>query len=259
MAKFDANYIKQNPKLFGALFVVFGLGVYLLLNRRAAGGGTVVNQVGVAQPTDAQVAAGAQVQLAQINAGASLQGAQLQLAAMTAQSQGDLAIATMQAELAHYQIGTDAALRSQETTTGLQAVQAQLDNALAVANSNNSFALDYARSAQDSAVSMTLINANLQRDLGAQSADLTAKLSRDQLTAYSVGAVAAQIPKLKSVDRDNIAALALGIGSGQGLNYHDNGSGSFVLGATKAGFNFNPALITTSPGFQGVATMAGAI
>jgi hypothetical protein len=102
-------------------------------------------------------------------------------------------------------------MTSLQTNASLAALQAQLNTQAAMTESNNAFALDYARTAQDAAVATVAINAALQRDLSAQ-----------QLQAYESGlrtsvlqGILATIPSLKKKDRDTALGGFLASVNGQ--------------------------------------------
>lgn len=206
--KFSFAYVKQNPVMFGAIFLVFGLGLYLLLNKGASassGGGVVVNQAGV---SDAQVAAATALQQTQIQAQTQINLAQLNLqgGAMQLDAQKDLAAMSLQYQMADLTASHD--LGTKQIDASLEALTVQLNNTYQVQHDNNAFMLDYAKSAQDAANTSLMINATLQSHM----ADL-------QLEANNTNAVLSQIGTLKKKQR------------GQALAY----LGGTVLGDPNAG------------------------
>lgn len=196
MSKFSVTYVKQHPVMFGAIFLVFGLFLWMLLNKGASGasaGGTTVVTPG---PSDAQVAAGVQLQMAQIEGQTQLGLAQLSLAANHDNNANQVDLATMALAAQMAQIQSDHDLNNSQIEASVAALQMQLSNNLAITHDNNQFMIDYAKNAQDSANTSLLINANLQQVLSAQ-----------QLEAFKFGTMASIIPSLKSGKRDNAFAL----------------------------------------------------
>jgi hypothetical protein len=203
--KFSFAYVKQHPYLFGGIVLVFGLGLWLVLNRGAgapsSGGYVVANG-----KSDNQAALEAQVAIAGMQLQAQQVQAQAQIAGLAQQGQNDLALANLQSQVAL------ASLSSQERTDKLTldastlALQLQLDNALKITDSNNQFMVDYARTAADAAVEQLRINAALQTTLSGQ-----------QLEAYKTSSLLSIVPTLKKGDRDNaLISLALGAPSSHG-------------------------------------------
>lgn len=229
--KFSVEYVKQHPVMFGTIFVVFGLLVYLMLNK-GAGAATQVVTTGPSEALQAaQLQAGAAIQAKQIDAAVASQSAQANLAAITAQINGQETIANMQMQYQMAQLAASSALGSKQIDASLLALQAQLDNNLELTNSNNSFMVDYAKVAADSAVQQVAINAALQQSLSA-----------DQLQAYKTGALLSAVSQVMPVDADNMLALISSQITGSSVSYYDRGSGSFTTsggtitsGATSGG------------------------
>jgi hypothetical protein len=208
VSKFSIVYVKQHPVMFGAIFLVFGLFLWIMLNRGAAGG-SVSTTVTTPQPSDAAIAAGVQLQMGQLEASTQVAMGQLSLAAnqQNNQAQSDLAAMALQAQV--LQIQSDHDIANSQIEASLGALSLQLGNNLAITHDNNQFMIDYARNAQDAANTSLLINANLQQVLSAQ-----------QLEAFKFGTMASVIPTLKKGKRDNAFAL-LGASSGGSVSATD--------------------------------------
>lgn len=214
MSKFSVVYVKKHPVMFGAIVVVFGLLFWLLLNRGSGGGSAGGVSVVNSGPSDAQVAAGTQLQLAQIGANSQVQMGQLSLAAAAAQIEGQTTIAQMELAYKTQELAAQHDLGEQTIQASLGALQLQLNNQLQTTNSNNQFMVDYAKVAADSATTQLMIGSALQRDLSAQ-----------QLEAFKYSTAASIIPTLKKGKRDNaffaltgtvdqVAMAKLGAGGG---------------------------------------------
>lgn len=225
--KFSLGYVKKNPVMFGAIFVVFGLLFWLLINR---GGGNAATQYVQTGPSEALQAANlqaaTQIQGAQIQASSQNAIAAYQLEAMTRQLEGQQSIAALELQYKTLELAVSERMTDKQTDASLLALQAQLNNSLALANENNSFMVDYAKVAADSAMQQVAINAALQR-----------AMSADQLEAYKVGAevskigmLASVIPTIKPNDRDNAFAMLGGMTTKTPISYRDKSSGSFTLG-----------------------------
>jgi hypothetical protein len=200
--KFSWQYVKQNPVMFGVIFVVFGLLLWVLINRRSGGGaGNVVYQQAGKDPN--QVAAEAAIAQAQIQAQAQTQAGQLQLAAIAQQGQTELALANLQGQVSLAELGASERLGFQSMESSLAALRYQLEADRSIVDSNNAFQIGYARVAADSAVETVRINAELQQSL-----------SNNQLQAYQYGAFVATIPSLRRRDRDDVLRLASPVGTG---------------------------------------------
>jgi len=219
MAKFSFEYVKKNPMLFGTIFVVFGLLLWVLMNRGGSSGST--QYVSTGGPSEAlqaaQMQTGAALQAKQIDAAVAANNANASLAALTAQIQGQANIANMQMQVSFAELAANSALGSKQIDASLLALQAQLDNQLDVTTANNTFMVDYARVAADSATQQVAINAALQR-----------ALSSDQLQAYQTGALASVIPTLKGNDRDNTLNYLIGKTiDGPAITFNMHGDGLF--------------------------------
>ncbi len=227
MAKFSLSYVKSNPVMFGSIFVVFGLLLYLAMNKGASSGSTQYVTTGPSealQATNAQI--GASLQAKQIDAAVANQQSQAQLAALTAQINGQQVVANMQMQVSMAELTANTALSSKQIDASLLALHSQLDNQLDLANANNTFMVDYAKVAADNATAQVMINAALQRDMGAQQVDLQKSLSQDQLKAYTVGTLASVIPSLSKSDRDNTLNLLISkttTGPTVQMNMHGDG------------------------------------
>jgi hypothetical protein len=211
---FSWEYVKKNPVMFGVIFVVFGLLLWLLINRGASGGSGSTTYV-ASGPSEALQAAnlqaGTQIQLAQISANSANNQAAFQLEALSQQIEGQSAIAALEMQFRTLELAASERMTALQTNASLAALQAQLNTQAAMTESNNAFALDYAKTAQDAAVATVAINAALQRDLSAQ-----------QLQAYESGlrtsvlqGILATIPSLKKKDRDTALGGFLASVNGQ--------------------------------------------
>lgn len=216
LKKFSWGYVKENPVMFGIIFLVFGLLLWVLINRGASGGSGSTTYV-ASGPSEALQAAnlqaGTQVQLAQIQAGTANNAAAFQLEALSTQIEGQLAVTALEAQFRTLELAANERLTELQTNASLAALTAQLTTQRQMSADANSFALDYARAANDAAVSTVMINAALQRDLGAQ-----------QTEAYKAGlqtsilqGVLATIPSLKKKDRDTALGGFLATLGGQGF------------------------------------------
>jgi hypothetical protein len=225
--KFSTTYVKQNPVMFGVIFVVFGLLVWMMLNRGSGGGSTSVVQTGPSEALQAaQLQAGTQVQLAQIGAAQSNNAGAIQLEALSRQIEGQQSLALLETQFHTIELGANERMADNQVTASLTALQAQLNNSLATTEANNSFALGYAKNATDSAVQMTAINAMLQRSMSA-----------DQLEAFKYGTDAtvkttiagqafSQVGSMKKKDRDNATTYLASVFTGAPDTYiapHDGG------------------------------------
>jgi len=192
--KFSLAYVKQNPVMFGVIFIVFGLLLWLLINRGGAGsssGTTVVNS----GPSDAQVAMGTQLQMAQIQAGSAASLGSMQLEALGRQMETQYALAGLELQYSMAELGANERMSDKALEASLGALAIQMSGNLAMNDSNNQFMVDYARVAADSATTQIAINAALQRDM-----------SRDQLEGFKFNSAISAIGTLKKKDRDNALA-----------------------------------------------------
>jgi hypothetical protein len=202
--KFSFAYVKSNPVMFGVIFVVFGLLLWMLLNKGHSSGSTQYVASGPSEALQATaLQAGTQVQLAQIgNAQATQMGA-IQLEALSRQLEGQQNLAVLETQFHTLELASNERMGDKQIEASLGALQAQLNNNLATTESNNGFMVDYARVAADSATNQIAINASLQR-----------AMSQDQLEAYEYGTDAAiknnlinasfsQIQFMKKRDRDD--------------------------------------------------------
>lgn len=211
MPKINVAYVKQHPFMFGTIFLVFGVFLWMLLNRgessSASGGGTTVVNPG---PSDAQVMAGVALQQAQIDSSTQMGLAhmasdtqiglaQLEIAAHhdDNSAQRDLAAMALTAQMAEIQASYN--LGKGQLEASVASLGMQLSNNLAITQSNNGFMLDYARQANDAATAQLMIGANLQATLGAQALDGY----KYGIDASKYTATLATIPSLKKGDRDD--------------------------------------------------------
>jgi len=206
--KFNIEYVKKNPIMFGTIFIVFGVFVYLYLNRGASGSTTVVSN----GPTDAQVSAQTQLALAQISANAQVQGYNAQVAALAQQGQNDLALAQVSRDVSLAQITADATSQHDATQAALTSTLAQITATQAMNADNNAFQLDYAKATYDAS----------QHQLDAQ-IGLQKQLSADQLKAYQTGSLLAAVGQAPEIDRDNLIALIAGVSTNSPIDYYQQG------------------------------------
>lgn len=199
MAKFSIAYVKQNPVMFGAIFVVFGLAFWLLMNRGSGGGGSQVVQTGPSEALLAtQLQAGTAVQMKQIDAAVASQMGALQLEALSRQIEGGQQMAVLEMQRSLAEMGASERMNELTVTASLAALEKQLDNSLATVQANNDFMIGYASVAAESATTQLAIGAALQR-----------AMSADQLEAYKYGAdtslkgqALSMISSLKKKNRD---------------------------------------------------------
>lgn len=123
------TWIKSHPYLTGAIVIVVGLAAYMILSARGVGGGVQYVDGGSAGPTDAQVAAQAQLQMAQVAAGVQTAGYSAQIAMAQYQGQTDIALADRSLDATLAGIAAQLGMNQQNTA-------AQRDVALAQINSN---------------------------------------------------------------------------------------------------------------------------
>lgn len=169
--------------MFGTIFLVFGLLLWMILSRGATSSSST--SATASGPSDAQLSASVALQTAQIGGQVQLGMGQLSLAANADnnKTQEDLAALALQANLA--QIQADSVNNNAQITASLGAMSMQLANNLAITHDNNQFMIDYAKNAQDSATTQLMIGADLQKTLSA-----------DSLKGYTISTLAAEIPNL---------------------------------------------------------------
>lgn len=180
------------------LFVIF----YLLASGgskssgSSSGGVTTVNT----GPSDAQVAAGAQVQMAQLQAQAAVNAASANLAAEQTQANAAVAVATLQAQndalattiggdVAKYTANLDATVQQSAITAQMQAIQTQAEYSFATA-----------KTAAETNIAIQQINANVfanQLEANNEALRIQSKNLVDQT-------LIAQIPSLKKKNRDDV-------------------------------------------------------
>lgn len=201
--KFSFAYVKQHPYMFGAIALIFGLGLWLVLNK-GSGAASSGGVVAVNSKSDNQAALEAQVAIAGMQLQAQQYGAQTQVAALAQQGANEFAVATLQSQVALAGLASQERTDEKTLSASTSALQLQLDNALQITNSNNQFMVDYARTAADSAVEQLRINAALQTEL-----------SEQQLDAYKTSSILSIIPSLKKKDRDeSLQIIGTGILTG---------------------------------------------
>lgn len=226
MAKFSLAYVKKNPVMFGAIFIVFGLLLWFLMNRGASGGSTQVVQTGPSEALQAaQMQTGAAIQAKQIEAQTASALGAFQLEALTRQLEGQQSIALLEMQYRTAELAASERMNDKTTAASLAALQSQLNAQTAMAESNNQYMIDYARVAAENATTQLAIGAALQRDLSAQ-----------QLEGYKYGidasirqAILATIPSLKKKDRDTALGAFLATESGYGFT-GGKGDDKIVIG-----------------------------
>lgn len=241
MSKFSVVYVKQHPVMFGAIFLVFGLLLWMLLSRGASSSGNTT--VTTPQPSDAAIAAGVALQQAQIGASTQVAMGQLSLAANQQNNDSQVTLATLALQAQMAQIQSDHDLNNTQIEASVGALSMQLANNLAITHDNNQFMIDYAKNAQDAATTQVQINAAL-----------SAQLSADQLKAYTVGSMLSAVGTVKAGDRDQVLMYVAGTINGDPNAAHAAWSEQTHGGTQGAGGGFNPLKIL-SP----VAMVAGAV
>jgi len=227
MAKFNLEYVKKNPVMFGAIFVVFGLLFWVLISRGSGSGSTQVIQTGPSENLQAAaMQTGAALQAKQIEAASAQAMGAYQLEALSRQIEGQYSIAILEAQYRTAELAASERMGELQTTASLAALQSQLNAQTQAIESNNQFMVDYARVAADSATMNSAINAALQRDLSAQ-----------QLDAYKYGldtsiknTALSLVSSLKKKNRDE-ALTALGSSfTGTPNTYVAQSGGGFSFG-----------------------------
>lgn len=211
--KFSFAYVKKNPMMFGTIFVVFGLLVYLMLNKSAASSGTASSGVPSyisTGPTDAEIAGQVALGQASIAANASNTQAQMQLAAIQAQNQAqlaaitqqgqtDIALATLGAKVQLEGLAVDREISSKQIDAQTTAIMGQFATSLEMQRDQNATNLAFYKDANQTMIAQTQINANLQKDLS------------------TITALQTMVQSARKKDRDNlIVSLALGTPSANG-------------------------------------------
>lgn len=233
MKNFSWSYVRKNPWLFGGIFLVFGLGLFLLLNRggggsSASGGGTVVSG-GLSEGAQLQamaINAQAQGQAMAIQAQREQTALSLEAAAMQIEGQQNLAILSSQVALA--ELEASKAITSEQTAASLAALNAQLANSYAMQELQVSAGVETARLVQDSALQQMAIGAMMQRQMGEQQLEAF----RIQTNAGVTQSLISQVSSLKRKDRDTaLAAITAanagyGFSGGKGDDYIQIGGGS---------------------------------
>lgn len=225
--RFSWDYVRKNPVMFGAIFIVFGLLLWLFLNRGAGGGSTTYVASGTSEALQAaNLQAGTAIQLKQIDAQVANNAAAIQLEALASQIEGQMGMAALELQYRTLELAASERMSELQTSASLAALTAQLNTQASMSADNNAFALEYARSANDAAIATVAIGAALQRDLGAQ-----------QLQAYESGlrtsvlqGILSTIPSLKKKDRDTALGGFLATVSGQTFT-GGRGDDTIVIGA----------------------------
>jgi hypothetical protein len=236
--KFNVEYVKKNPVMFGAIFIVFGVFIWLYLNRGASSSANTVVQTG---PTDAQLAAQTQLGIAQIGANAQTAQANAQIAALAQQGQNDIGLAQISRDVALAQITADATSTHEGTQATLSATMASILAQQQMNADNNSFQLDYAKATYDAS----------QHQLDAQ-IGLQKQLSQDQLKAYQTGSLLAAVGQAPEIDRDNLIALITGATTGTPVDYYQ--SGTYKGNPKVEHVTYNPSNATANSNTVGATT-----
>lgn len=239
--KFSWSYVKQNPWLFGGIFLVFGVGVYLIVNRGGGSGSTSSGSTIIsAGPSEAF-----QAQAMAINAQENSQALAFQiqreenalaLEAAAMQIEGQQNIAILQQQLSLTELETNRSISSEQTAASLAALNAQLNSSFAMQESNNRAGVDMARMVQETATQQLAIGAMMQTRMGEQQLEafkIQTAAARDQ-------ALIAQVGTLKRKDRDTALGALIATGAGYGF---DGGKGDdriIIGGGSGAPINYNP-------------------
>lgn len=193
---FSFAYIKQHPVMFGVIVIVFGLLVYLLLNRGGGSGsgsgeGGVVYQQAGSDP--AALAAQTQLGMASIAANAQIQSGQLQIAGLAQQGKNDLAIASIQAQIEAAALGANERLGSKSIDANLEAMRLDAITARDMQRDALGFQLGYQQSQNQ----------------------MTIELSKQQAEAFKTATLISAIPSLKKKNRDEALTQIAGYAYGQ--------------------------------------------
>lgn len=202
------------------LFVLF----YWLINRGGSSGSTGITTINAGQ-SDAQVAAGAQVQLATIAANTQANNASAQVALAQLSLQGTLAQTAAAADVAKY----TAALDAQSQTAYYTAQQN-------IAALNGQYGLETARVTSETILGQAQIQSDtltnqmqIQAQMFNQQLAATQQIISTQAQASIYNSLINQISNAKPNDRDNLVALISGEFSGAPISYQDRTSGSFGI------------------------------
>ncbi len=208
MKKFSWAYVRAHPVMFGLIFLVFGLILWLVLNKGAGGsdgsGGDVVYQSAGVDPN--QLAAQTAIAQSQIQANAQLQTGQLQLAALGLEGQNNLALANLSAQIALATLGSDERL-------GERSIAAQME-ALKITT------------AADTKMQQDMLN--FQYGYAKLTTDTTIALSAQQAEAYKLSSLLSIIPSLKKKNRDEALGQITGVAMGVPTSYTNSPYGTTI-------------------------------
>lgn len=194
MKKFSWAYVRAHPVMFGAIFIVFGLILWLVLNKGSSGGnrrdgsngGDVVYQSAGVDPN--QLAAQTAIAQSQIQANAQLQGGQLQLAALGLEGQNNLALANLSAQIALATLGSDERLGERSIAANMEALKITTAADTKMQQDMLAFQYGYAK----------------------LTTDTTIELSRQQADAFKLNSLLSVVPTLKKRNRDEALANITG-------------------------------------------------
>lgn len=166
--KFSLQYVKQNPVMFGAIFLVFGVFVWFLLNHNANSQAATSTQVYDPASDPNVIAAQTQYAMASLSAGVANQQTAAALAATQDNNQTQVQETTIAAQVALAQTQADANTAALQTQASLDALHAQLNANVQMNEDNNNAQIGYATLAYDNATQMSAINAALQENITSQ-------------------------------------------------------------------------------------------
>ena len=216
MKNFSWTYVKKNPTIFIGIFLVFGLGLFLLLNRGggASSGGTIVSG-GPSEAFQIQamgINAQAQSQMYAVQAERDQAAMALQAAGMQIEAQQNIAV--LQSQLALAELQSTQTISSEQTAASLNALSMQLSNSFMMQESNNRAGVDMARMVQDTATQQLAIGAMMQQRMG----DQQLEAFRIQSQAGLQQSLIAQVSSLKKKDRDTALAAIAASTAGQSFS-----------------------------------------
>ncbi len=223
MKKFSWAYVRAHPVMFGLIFIVFGLILWLVLNKGAgasnSAGGDVVYQSAGVDPN--QLAAQTAISQSQIQANAQLQSGQLQLAALGLEGQNNLALANLSAQIALATLGSDERL-------GEKSINAQME-ALKITT------------AADTKMQQDMMT--FQYGYAKLTTDTTLALSAQQADAYKLSSLLAIVPTLKKKDRDESLQIIAGNAQGFPVAYVNPTGPALIGGPMNMNYGAAPATI----------------
>lgn len=197
--KFDFAIIKKHP---------YGSGAAIL------GGGILVWYLFLRSPSSA---ASSNAPVDQSNTPAGLQAQQIagQLSAMQEQDQTQIALATLasqtklQEDAYNYSLGQgQLTLQGQQIQSQQQIALAELDTQLKEQEAGYAAAITEQHNQIQGNIAMATVNANLQRDLAATSAQLQNNLAQYQMQAYEANLINTQVINGQNVNLQETAINA---------------------------------------------------